>query len=51
MQLKVKKLMNVLTKKLIHTLIPPNVLDGTTINSITLQDVRRDKASYSLYEG
>ena len=35
MQLKVKKLMNVLTKKLIHTLIPPNVLDGTTIKPIT----------------
>ena len=35
MQLKVKKLMNVLTEKFIHTLIPPNVLDGTTINPIT----------------
>jgi hypothetical protein len=51
MQLKVKKLMNVLTEKLIHTVIPPNVLDGTSINPITksyyyytLQDVRRDKA-------
>jgi hypothetical protein len=32
MQLKVKKLMNVLTEKFIHTLIPPNVLDGTSIN-------------------
>ena len=40
MQLKVKKLMNVLTEKLIHTVIPPNVLAGT----YTLQDVRRDKA-------
>jgi hypothetical protein len=50
MQLKVKKLMNVLTKKLIHTLIPPNVLDGTTINpntsihSRTLGGIRRDRA-------
>ena len=35
MQLKVKKLMNMLTEKLIHTLIPPNVLDGTTIEPIT----------------
>ena len=35
-QLKVKKLMNMLTEKLIHTLIPPNVLDGTTINPITI---------------
>ena len=34
MQLKVKKLMNVLTEKLIHTVIPPNVLDGTTINPL-----------------
>ena len=38
MQLKVKKLMNLLTEKLIHTLIPPNVLDGTTINPITSID-------------
>ena len=50
MQLKVKKLMNVLTEKLIHTLIPPNVLDGTTINPITsipsrtLEGIRRDRA-------
>jgi hypothetical protein len=50
MQLKVKKLMNVLTEKLIHTLIPPNVLDGTTINPITsipsrtLGGIRRDIA-------
>ena len=50
MQLKVKKLMNVLTEKLIHTVIPPNVLDGTTIKLsssnylCTLQDVRRDMA-------
>jgi hypothetical protein len=50
MQLKVKKLMNVLTEKLIHTVIPPNVLDGITIKlsssnySYTLQDVRRDMA-------
>ncbi len=35
MQLKVKKLMNLLTEKLIHTLIPPNVLDGTSMNPIT----------------
>ena len=35
MQLKVKKLMNVLTEKLIHTVIPPNVLDGTSIKPIT----------------
>jgi hypothetical protein len=28
MQLKVKKLMTVLTEKLIHTVIPPNVLAG-----------------------
>ncbi len=34
-QLKVEKLMNMLTEKLIHTLIPPNVLDGTTIEPIT----------------
>ena len=50
MQLKVKKLMNLLTEKLIHTLIPPNVLDGTTINPITsipsrtLEGIRRDRA-------
>ena len=49
-QLKVKKLMNILTEKLIHTLIPPNVLDGTTINPITsipsrtLGGIRRDRA-------
>ena len=35
MQLKVKKLMNLLTEKLIHTLIPPNVLDGTAMNPMT----------------
>ena len=35
MQLKVKKLMNVLTEKLIHTVIPPNVLDGTSMKPIT----------------
>ena len=34
-QLKVKKLINVLTEKLIHTLIPPNVLDGIKIKPIT----------------
>ena len=34
-QLKVKKLINVLTEKLIHTLIPPNVLDGTTTTNPT----------------
>ena len=50
MQLKVKKLMNLLTEKLIHTLIPPNVLEGTTINPITsipsrtLGGIRRDRA-------
>ena len=33
-QLKVKKFMNVLTEKLIHTLIPSNVLDGTSIKPI-----------------
>jgi hypothetical protein len=50
MHLKVEKLMNVLTEKLIHTLIPPNVLDGTTINpntsipSRTLGGIRRDRA-------
>ena len=50
MQLKVKKLINVLTEKLIHTLIPPNVLDGTTINpntsipSRTLGGIRRGRA-------
>ena len=49
-QLKVKKLMNILTEKLIHTLIPPNVLDGnsikpmTSINSRTLGGIRRDRA-------
>ena len=49
-QLKVKKLMNMLTEKLIHTLIPPNVLDGTTINPITsipsrtLGGIRSDRA-------
>jgi hypothetical protein len=47
-QLKVKKLMNMLTEKLIHTLIPPNVLDGTTINrsipSRTLGGIRRGRA-------
>jgi hypothetical protein len=50
MQLKVKKLMNVLTEKLIHTVIPPNVLDGTSIKPITsipsrtLGEIRRDRA-------
>ena len=58
-QLKVEKLMNMLTEKLIHTLIPPNVLDGTTIEPITsipsrtLGGIRRGSAfikpSYSLY--
>jgi hypothetical protein len=50
MQLKVKKIMSVLTEKLIHTVIPPNVLDGTTIQpmssipSRTLGGIRRDRA-------
>ena len=50
MQLKVKKLMNLLTEKLIHTLIPSNVLDGTTMEPITsipsrtLGGIRRDRA-------
>ena len=50
MQLKVKKIMSVLTEKLIHTVIPPNVLDGTTIEPITsipsrtLGGIRRDRA-------
>ena len=49
-QLKVEKLMNVLTETLIHTVIPPNVLDGTSIQPITsipsrtLGGIRRDRA-------
>jgi len=53
-QLKVEKLMNVLTETLIHTVIPPNVLDGTSIQPITsipsrtLGGIRRDRALSSL---
>ena len=49
-QLKVEKLMNVLTETLIHTVIPPNVLDGTSIKPITsipsrtLGGIRRGRA-------